>query len=231
MAETEGEVAVETTSVETTEEMADETPAAEGAETTESTESTGDKKKGGKTSPKNVYVAHLPYSYTKEQLDEEFKVYGEITESRILVEKWTGASRGVAFVHYADAESAAKAIEATNGKVLKGADKPILVKLAEKKSDNNGPYAGRGGRFGSRGRGRGRGRGYGPPGRYYDDYRDYRRGGYDYYDDYDDYYYGPRGYGPPDGYGPSRRGPPRRAGPYGGGYRGGGGVGRYGGPV
>jgi len=67
-----------------------------------------------------VYVGNLPWSVTKEKLDELFSPFGEITEATVISDKYSGRSKGFGFVTFADEESAKKAIEKMNGKEIDG---------------------------------------------------------------------------------------------------------------
>ena len=59
----------------------------------------------------NVYVAGIPHSWSKQQLDDFFGAFGTISESRILVDKITQQSRGIAFVRFNTVEAAKMAIQ------------------------------------------------------------------------------------------------------------------------
>lgn len=66
----------------------------------------------------NLYIAGLPVSYNKQQLDALFTPFGVIVESRILLDRQTGNSRGVGFVRYENQVSCNAAIRAWNGRRL-----------------------------------------------------------------------------------------------------------------
>lgn len=154
----------------------------------------------------NVYVCHLPLDTTKEQLEEMFGPYGEISECKLLVDPKTKENKGVAFVHFATHEEAKDAIEAIDGLQLESHKVPLECRFAK-------PNARLGGKV--------HGPPRGPPMRgRRDDYWDDRRGpprGPPRYDPYYDDYSPPprRDYGGPSSYGPDRgryssRGPPPR---------------------
>ena len=56
----------------------------------------------------------------EEAIKELFAAYGEIVECTLIKDKFTGRSRGFAFVELADEAMAAKAIEELNGKEIEG---------------------------------------------------------------------------------------------------------------
>jgi polyadenylate-binding protein len=68
----------------------------------------------------NLYVCHLPPYVTTEKLIELFMSCGQITQAKVVVDKFTGVSKGFGFVKFADAYSAAVAITHMNGYPLDG---------------------------------------------------------------------------------------------------------------
>lgn len=78
----------------------------------------------------NLYVAHLPVTYTMHDLEALFRPFGSIITSRVLVDTATGLSRGVGFVRFDKNTEAETAISALSGKSLHGASQPLLVKFA-----------------------------------------------------------------------------------------------------
>jgi RNA recognition motif-containing protein len=67
-----------------------------------------------------VFVGNLPFSVGYEELKELFSPYGEITDSTVVVNKFSGRSRGFGFVTFAKKESAERAISEMNDKEVKG---------------------------------------------------------------------------------------------------------------
>jgi len=68
----------------------------------------------------NIYVGNIPHSTTSEALEALFAQYGAVNSVRIITDKFTGASRGFAFVEMASRDEATAAIEALNGTELEG---------------------------------------------------------------------------------------------------------------
>ncbi|HUW43399.1 MAG TPA: RNA-binding protein [Bacillota bacterium] len=77
---------------------------------------------------KRIYVGNLPWSVTKQRLEELFSPFGEIEEALVIADKYTGRSRGFGFVTYKKDENADKAIEEMNEKAVEGRN--LVVKLA-----------------------------------------------------------------------------------------------------
>src|SRR5262245_11853056 len=67
-----------------------------------------------------VFVGNLSFDTTREELEAFFAPVGEIAEVVVPMDRATGRPRGFAFVTFATAESAARAIETLNGAELGG---------------------------------------------------------------------------------------------------------------
>ncbi len=80
----------------------------------------------------NVYVKNLSEATTDEDLNKIFGEYGAIT-SAVVMRDVDGRSKCFGFVNYENADDAAKAVEALNGK--KFDDKEWYVGKAQKKSE------------------------------------------------------------------------------------------------
>lgn len=68
---------------------------------------------------KSIYVGNMPYSATKEQIDELFSEYGAVHSVKIILDKETKRPKGFVFVEMDD-DAANKAIEALNDKEFLG---------------------------------------------------------------------------------------------------------------
>ena len=62
----------------------------------------------------NIYVGNLPYSATEEELRAAFAAFGDVTSVNVITDKFSGQSKGFAFVEMADNASAENAIKALN---------------------------------------------------------------------------------------------------------------------
>ncbi|HKE19868.1 MAG TPA: RNA-binding protein [Kofleriaceae bacterium] len=107
-----------------------------------------------------LYVGNLAFSTTDEALREAFAEFGEVVETKVVIERETGRSRGFAFVEMATAEAAKSAIDQMNGALLDG--RALRVNEAEARPERGrGGGGGGGGGFGRGGRGGGGGGGGG----------------------------------------------------------------------
>ncbi|KAL0694286.1 hypothetical protein Bca4012_061466 [Brassica carinata] len=80
----------------------------------------------------NVYVKNLAESTTDDDLKNAFGEFGTIT-SAVVMKDGDGKSKGFGFVNFDNADDAAKAVEALNGKTFD--DKEWYVGRAQKKSE------------------------------------------------------------------------------------------------
>ena len=66
----------------------------------------------------NIYVSNLSFNIQDEDLKGFFTPYGEVTSAKVIMDKFTGKSKGFGFVEMSDDEAAKKAIaELDNGTV------------------------------------------------------------------------------------------------------------------
>jgi RNA recognition motif-containing protein len=68
----------------------------------------------------NIYVGNLAYAVTEDDLREAFGAYGDVTSAKLITDKFSGQSKGFAFVEMANNSEADKAIKQLNGTVLTG---------------------------------------------------------------------------------------------------------------
>ena len=74
-----------------------------------------------------LYVGNLPYSATSESLKELFAACGEVTDSIVIQDKFSGRSKGFGFVTMKDAAAAEKAIKEMDGKDMEGRQIKVSV--------------------------------------------------------------------------------------------------------
>jgi RNA recognition motif-containing protein len=83
----------------------------------------------------NIFVAKLSYDTQSEDLREAFESYGEVTSANVIMDKYTGRSRGFGFVEMSNEEEAQNAIRDLNNTELDG--RTIVVKKAEPRKERN----------------------------------------------------------------------------------------------
>jgi RNA recognition motif-containing protein len=67
-----------------------------------------------------LYVGGLPYATKEQELNDLFAQHGTVVSARIMVDKFTGQSRGFGFVEMSSDSEAQAAISALNGSQLGG---------------------------------------------------------------------------------------------------------------
>ena len=105
----------------------------------------------------NIYVGNLSHQTTEDDLRQAFEAFGQVESANIIMDKFSGESRGFGFVEMPSKDEAQKAIEEMNGKDLGG--RAVNVNEARPKTDRGGRGGGRsgGGRGGFGGGGSRRG--------------------------------------------------------------------------
>jgi cold-inducible RNA-binding protein len=106
---------------------------------------------------KNIYVGNLPYDTTGDDLVELFQTYGTVASGQVIIDKFSGRSRGFGCVEMEQDTEAQAAIDALNGTPY--GSRPLTVNEARPREER-GPGGAGGGRGGYGGGGGGRG-GYG----------------------------------------------------------------------
>lgn len=99
----------------------------------------------------NIYVGNLARQTTEAELRQAFEAYGRIDSLAIIKDKFTGESRGFAFVEMPNKEEGDAAIAGLNGQGLGGRN--LSVNEARPREDRGGGGGGRGGRGGGGGGG------------------------------------------------------------------------------
>ena len=69
---------------------------------------------------KRLYVGNLPYEATDDKLKELFGQAGTVESANVIIDKFSGRSKGFGFVEMSTDEEAQKAIETLNGQDLGG---------------------------------------------------------------------------------------------------------------
>jgi RNA recognition motif-containing protein len=68
----------------------------------------------------NMYIGNLAYDVTENNLRNAFSEFGEVSSVKIIIDNFSGRSKGFGFVEMPDNSEADQAIKALNGKVLNG---------------------------------------------------------------------------------------------------------------
>ena len=84
----------------------------------------------------NIYVGNLNYNLSEDELRQVFEEFGEVVSAKIIVDKYSGRSKGFGFVEMSDDEEANAAIAALNDSDVHGRN--IKVNKARERSDDRG---------------------------------------------------------------------------------------------
>ena len=93
-------------------------------------------------SENRLFVGNLAYQTIENDLQELFSEAGVVSSVNLMLDKFTGKSRGFAFVEFASPEEAKKAVEMFHGKEFQG--RPLTVNIARPREDRP-PRSGGGG--------------------------------------------------------------------------------------
>ncbi len=107
----------------------------------------------------NIFVGSLPFSLEETKLKEVFEAYGEVSSVKIIIDKFSGRSKGFGFVEMPDDTMAQKAIDELNGSSVEG--RSIVVNKSEDKRDDSRRSSFGGGNSGGGYKGGNSGGGYG----------------------------------------------------------------------
>ena len=101
----------------------------------------------------DIYVGNLPYSVDDQALQELFAPHGNVTSARVIIDKFTGRSKGFGFVEMPDNAEANSAITALNDQDCDGRNLRVNESQPKPRRDDRGGGS-RGGGGGGGGGGR-----------------------------------------------------------------------------
>lgn len=83
--------------------------------------------------PTRLFVGNLAYQTAESDLQDYFSQAGAVTSVNLMLDKMTGKSRGFAFVEFASAEEANKAVEQFHNKDFQG--RALTVNIARPREE------------------------------------------------------------------------------------------------
>jgi cold-inducible RNA-binding protein len=83
-----------------------------------------------------IYVGNLSYEVTEEDLRTEFTAFGKVGSVSIITDKYSGRSKGFAFIDMPAVSEGQQAIAGLNGKTLK--DRALSVSAAKERTGERG---------------------------------------------------------------------------------------------
>src|SRR6516164_7678364 len=87
-----------------------------------------------------LYVGNLSFETTENDLQDLFEQHGTVNEVHLMMDRFTGKSRGFAFVTMNDGAQANAAISALNGHALN--DRTLTVNEARPREERPRPHGG-----------------------------------------------------------------------------------------
>ncbi len=106
-----------------------------------------------------IYVGNLSYDTTEDELRKEFSAFGEVASVSVVTDRYSGRSKGFAFVEMNNKAEADAAIAGLNGRAVK--ERTLVVNEARPRTEGGGRSGGGYGGGGGGGYGDRRGSGYG----------------------------------------------------------------------
>lgn len=85
---------------------------------------------------KALFVAGLDFSLTDNDLKELFSAHGTVESAKVIMDRYSGKSRGFAFVEMSSQDEAQNCIRNLNNTTVK--NRQIIVKLKEDKAGGSG---------------------------------------------------------------------------------------------
>lgn len=93
----------------------------------------------------NIFVGNLPYGATDLDLRQAFEAHGQVSSASVILDKFTGKSRGFGFVEMPNRDEATAAIAALNEKELMGRNIRVNEARAREDRPPRREFAGEGG--------------------------------------------------------------------------------------
>jgi RNA recognition motif-containing protein len=81
----------------------------------------------------NIFVAKLSFDTQSEDLKEAFQAFGTVSSANVIMDKYSGRSKGFGFVEMDNEEEALTAIREMNNSQLQG--RTIIAKKAEPRKE------------------------------------------------------------------------------------------------
>ena len=87
-----------------------------------------------------IYVGNLSYDTTEDELRKDFAAFGEVASVSVVTDRYSGRSKGFAFVEMTNKAEADAAIAGLNGKAVK--ERTLVVNEARPRTEGGGRSGG-----------------------------------------------------------------------------------------
>ncbi len=81
----------------------------------------------------DIYIGNLPYDIEEQTLNAKFAEHGKVDNVKIVMDRYSGRSKGFGFVSMSDWKEAQNAIKALDGETIEG--RPLKVNQAKPRED------------------------------------------------------------------------------------------------
>ncbi len=81
----------------------------------------------------NIYVGNLNFKVSENDLQEAFEAFGNVSEVKIITDKYSGRSKGFGFITMDDNEEGNKAVAELNGTEFMGRE--VVVNEAKPRKE------------------------------------------------------------------------------------------------
>jgi RNA recognition motif-containing protein len=86
----------------------------------------------------NIFVGNIAFTASEDDLRELFEQHGAVDQVHLIMDRYTGRSRGFGFVEMPNAEEAKRAIESLNGAALH--ERPLTINEARPREPRREGY-------------------------------------------------------------------------------------------
>lgn len=75
----------------------------------------------------NIYIGNISYNVSEEDLRHAFEEYGQVVSAKIIMDRYSGRSKGFGFIEMTDDEEGQKAISGLNGREFQGRELKVNI--------------------------------------------------------------------------------------------------------
>jgi len=87
-----------------------------------------------------IYVGNMSYNTNEDNLADLFAQYGDVVSAKIIMDQYSGRSKGFGFIEMENAEGAASAIAALNGKDFDGRELKVNEAIDKPRRNDRNNY-------------------------------------------------------------------------------------------
>jgi RNA recognition motif-containing protein len=84
-----------------------------------------------------IYISNLSFSLRDADLEKVFAEYGKVTSAKVIMDRFSGRSKGFGFVEMSTDEETQKSIEALNGTMVNGREVRVMISVPKPETKTN----------------------------------------------------------------------------------------------